>query len=180
MEAALKRLDIEKTLGRVELTDGKNRLDVPRLSMSKIIQIVKFLGIDGAKLYDQSQKIIADKELDDVAKIALVLEGIEDKQLIRIFSILLDLDDEDALQLDINEMLDVILVYVEKTNIAKTFSQVRQLYKVMFKKELPDIQTWLKQRQEMAQELQQKRLEAQQTVEQEEQKEAKQVEVGTN
>lgn len=177
MEQALKRLDIDKTLGRVVLTDGQTRLDVPRLSMSKIIKVVKFLGIDGSKIYDKAQKILSDNELDDVTKIALILEGIEEEQLIRIFSILLDLEDEDALALDPNEMLDIILVYAEKTNIAKTFSQVRQLYKVMFKKELPDIQTWLKQRQEQAQELQQKRLEAQNQVKEEE---AKQEEVGTN
>lgn len=178
MEQTLKRLDIEDTLGRVELTDGVNRLDIPRLSMSKIIKVVKFLGIDGAKIYDSAQKVLSDADLDDVTKIALILENIQEEQLIHIFSILLDLDDKDALKLDPNEMLDIILVYAEKTNIAKTFSQVRQLYKVMFKKELPDIQTWFKKQAQSAQELKQKRLEAQKSLEETAPEEAEQV--GTN
>ena len=50
VEAKLKTLDVEKNIGVVTLSDG-TEFSVPRLSMLKIIQIVKFLGVDGAKIY---------------------------------------------------------------------------------------------------------------------------------
>jgi succinate dehydrogenase flavin-adding protein (antitoxin of CptAB toxin-antitoxin module) len=153
MEQTLKRLDFERTIGSVELTDGK-KLPVPKLSMLKIIKIVKFLGIDGMKLYEQMREILVDNTLDDLTKLALILENLKEEQLIHIFSILLELEDEDTLNLDPNEMLDVLIMYVEKTNIAKTFTQVRQLYKKMFNKELPDIATWFKQRAEAGKQIQ--------------------------
>lgn len=144
MEQKIKSLDLHKTIGSVKLSGG-DKLDVPKLSMLKLIKIVKFLGIDGAKLYNQSRDIFLDDSYEEIEKLAIVLENLEEEKIMHIFSILLDLDDEQVLALDLNEMLDVLLVYVEKTNISKTFSQVRELYKKMFKKELPDFKTLLDQ-----------------------------------
>ncbi|MGG1571594.1 hypothetical protein [Fictibacillus sp. NRS-1165] len=141
MENKLKTLDFERNIGQVTLSDGVTVLDVPKLSMLKIIKIVKFLGVDGSKLYNESREILIDENLADLEKLAVILESLKEETLIHIFSILLELDDEQTLQLDINEMLDVALVFVEKTNIAKTFTQVRDLYQKMFKKEMPDFKT---------------------------------------
>ncbi|KAB2328927.1 hypothetical protein F7731_23525 [Cytobacillus depressus] len=151
MEKVLNKLDIDKNIGEIPLTNG-GTLEVPRISMYKIIKIVKFLGIDAIKVYNDAQEILFDENLDDFTRIALVLESIKEEQLIRIFSILLDLEDKQALNLDPNEMLDVILLYVEKTNITKTFSQVRQIYKKIFKRDLPDISEWINQRVQQANE----------------------------
>lgn len=136
MEEILNRLDDKKIIGKVTLTDG-TKLNVPKLSLSKIISIVKFIGTDGARLYADIRELLLDESIQGVEKLTLVMGEIKETQLIRIFAILLELDDEEALALDINEMLDVLLVYVEKTNIKKTFLQVRTLYKALYNKEMP-------------------------------------------
>jgi len=136
MEEILNRLDDKKIIGKVTLTDG-TKLNVPKLSLSKIISIVKFIGTDGARLYADIRELLLDESVQGVEKLTLVMGEIKETQLIRIFAILLELDDEEALALDINEMLDVLLVYVEKTNIKKTFLQVRTLYKALYNKEMP-------------------------------------------
>ncbi|MET3689895.1 hypothetical protein ABIC37_005445 [Priestia megaterium] len=136
MEELLNRLDDKKIIGKVTLTDG-GKLNVPKLSLSKIIGIVKFIGTDGARLYADVRELLLDEGIDGIEKITLVMGGLEEKRLIRIFSILLDIEDEEALALDINEMLDVVLMYVEKTNIKKTFLQIRTLYKALYNKEMP-------------------------------------------
>lgn len=142
METLLKSLDLEKSIGTVTLSDGQT-LPVPKITVSKLIKIVKFIGVDGVALWNEIEDAMRDETLDDLTQISAILDVLTEEQLIRIFSILLDLSDKEALSLDINEMLDVILVYVEKTNITKTFSQVRQLYRKMFNKELPDIKNLL-------------------------------------
>lgn len=136
MEEILNRLDDKKIIGKVTLTDGA-KLSVPKLSLSKIIGVVKFIGTDGARLYADIRELLLDESVGGVEKLTLVMGELKETQLIRIFSILLDIDDEEALSLDINEMLDVLLVYVEKTNIKKTFLQVRTLYKALYNKEMP-------------------------------------------
>lgn len=136
MEEILNRLDDKKIIGKVTLTDG-TKLSVPKLSLSKIISVVKFIGTDGARLYADIRELLLDESIQGVEKLTLVMGEIKETQLIRIFAILLDLDDEEALSLDINEMLDVLLIYVEKTNIKKTFLQVRTLYKALYNKEMP-------------------------------------------
>lgn len=136
MEEILNRLDDKKIIGKVTLTDG-TKLSVPKLSLSKIISVVKFIGTDGARLYADIRELLLDESIQGVEKLTLVMGEIKETQLIRIFAILLELDDEEALALDINEMLDVLLVYVEKTNIKKTFLQVRTLYKALYNKEMP-------------------------------------------
>lgn len=136
MEEILNRLDDKKIIGKVTLTDGA-KLSVPKLSLSKIIGIVKFLGTDGARLYADIRELLLDESVQGIEKLTLVMGEIKDAQLVHIFSILLDIDDDEALSLDLNEMLDVLLIYVEKTNIKKTFFQIRSLYKALYNKEMP-------------------------------------------
>ena len=137
-------LDVGSSIGEVVLSNGE-KMALPKISLKKIILIVKFLGIDGAKLYNESREIFIDESMDEFEKLAAVLDNLKEEQLIHIFSILLDLDDEETLSLDLNEMLDILIMYVEKTNISKTFTQVRELYQKMFKKELPDFKTLIDQ-----------------------------------
>ncbi|GAB1809830.1 hypothetical protein [Priestia megaterium] len=137
VEAKLKTLDVEKNLGVVTLSGGA-QLPVPKLSMLKIIKIVKFLGVDGAKIYSQAREVLIDDSYDQIEKYAVILESIQEAQVMRIFSIILDIEDDEALALDINESLDVLLVLGENLDFEKTFTQVRQLMKKLFNKELPD------------------------------------------
>lgn len=142
MEQALRSLDIENVIGQVTLNNG-TKLDVPKLSLQKIIRIVKFLGVDGVRIYDQMREVLLDDTQSDLEKIAFVLEQLKEEQIIRILSILLDIDDQTALQLDLNEALEVLLVYAENTELSKTFTQVQKLMKKMTGKDIPDLQTLL-------------------------------------
>jgi hypothetical protein len=142
VEKVLQSLDVEHVIGQVALSSGE-KLDVPKLSLQKLIRIVKFLGVDGVRIYEQVREVLLDESQSDLEKIALVLEQLKEEQLVRILSILLDVDDQTALQLDLNEMLEVLLVYAEKTNLSKTFTQVQKLMKKMFNKDIPDLQTLL-------------------------------------
>ncbi|MFD1423428.1 hypothetical protein ACFQ4J_06685 [Laceyella tengchongensis] len=142
VEKALQSLDVDHFIGQVALSNGE-KLDVPKLSLQKLIRIVKFLGVDGVRIYEQVREVLLDESQSDLEKIALVLEQLKEEQLVRILSILLDVDDRTALQLDLNEMLEVLLVYAEKTNLSKTFTQVQKLLKKMTGKDIPDLQTLL-------------------------------------
>ncbi|MEH7263902.1 hypothetical protein V7132_13750 [Priestia megaterium] len=137
VEAKLKTLDVEKNLGVVTLLDG-TEFSVPRLSMLKIIQIVKFLGVDGAKIYSQAREILIDDSYDLIEKYAIILESIQEAQVMRIFSIILELEDKQSLALDPNDLLEILLVLSEKLDLKKTFTLVRQLMKKMFDIDLPD------------------------------------------
>lgn len=163
MEQKIKSLDLDSTIGAVTLSNGQS-IGIPKLSMLKIIKIVKFLGIDGSKLYTETREILMDTNLEDLEKFAVVLETLDEKQLIRIFSIMLDLPDEDVLKLDPNEMLEILLVLVDKLDLKKTYSLIRQLMKKMFNKELPEsLGDWLAQMQDNRQkqaEMKQKALKA--------------------
>lgn len=156
MENSLKKIDIDVNIGSITLTNG-GTLEVPKISMLKIIKIVKFLGIDATKLYYDFSEIVNDKELDDMTKVVTIMEGLKEEQLIRVFSILLDVSDKEALSLDPNETLDIVLLYLDKTNISKTFTQVRQIYKKMFNNDLPDIKKWIAEKVEANQQLQERR-----------------------
>lgn len=136
MEKAINSLDLDHNLGMVTLSDGQ-KLAIPKLSMGKLIKLIKFIGIDGAKIYAQFQEIINDNELEEMDKFIAILEGLSDEQLVRVFSILLDISEENALALDINEMLEIVLVYSEKVDFHKTFLLVRTLSKKLLNKELP-------------------------------------------
>ena len=137
VEAKLKTLDVEKNLGVVTLSDG-TEFSVPRLSMLKIIQIVKFLGVDGAKIYSQAREVLIDDSYDQIEKYAIILESIQETQVMRIFSIILELEDKQSLALDPNDLLEILLVLSEKLDLKKTFTLVRQLMKKMFDIDLPD------------------------------------------
>ncbi|MEH7070656.1 hypothetical protein V7034_20840 [Priestia megaterium] len=137
VEAKLKTLDVEKNLGVVTLSDG-TEFSVPRLSMLKIIQIVKFLGVDGAKIYSQAREVLIDDSYDQIEKYAIILESIQEAQVMRIFSIILELEDNQSLALDPNDLLEILLVLSEKLDLKKTFTLVRQLMKKMFDIDLPD------------------------------------------
>jgi hypothetical protein len=139
MKQQLNSLDSEKYIGRVTLSDGETRLDIPKLSMLKIIRIVKFLGIDGIKIYEECREVLLDKELDDISKFATILENLKEEQLIHILSIMLEKEDKETLAFDHNETLDILLVYADKYEFAETFTKVRQLMKKMFNKEIPDL-----------------------------------------
>lgn len=142
MEPVLRSLDFETCIGKVTLAD-RTELEIPKLSMQKIIRIVKFLGVDGVRIYDQCREILLDEACSDLEKLALVLDQLKEEELIRILSILLDVDDQTALQLDINEVLEIFLVYAENTNLAKTFSHVQKLMKKLTGKDIPDLRTLL-------------------------------------
>lgn len=135
----VKSLDIAQSLGTVTLSDGVTVLSIPKLSVLRLIKIVKWLGVDGSKLYSQFQETLADEEMDDLEKFALLLENLDEEQLVKIFSLALDISPEDTLKMDINEMLEIILVYVENLDLGKTYSLVQNLYQKLFKKELPSI-----------------------------------------
>ncbi|MGV7002473.1 hypothetical protein ACWA2C_27945 [Priestia megaterium] len=136
MNEILNRLDINKTIGTVTLTDGQ-KLKIPKLSISKLLGVVKFLGTEGARIYSEIRELLLDESIEGLEKLTLVMGSLKEEQLVKIFSIVLDIEVEEALALDINEMLDVITVYIEETNIKKTFLQIRKLYKSLYGKEMP-------------------------------------------
>lgn len=136
MNEILNRLDIDKTIGTVTLTDG-GKLKIPKLSLHKLLGVVKFLGTEGARIYAEIRELLLDESIEGLEKLTLIMSSLKEEQLVKIFSIVLDIEVEEALALDLNEMLDVIMVYVEKTNIKKTFLQIRNLYKALYGKEMP-------------------------------------------
>lgn len=146
LENTVAKLDVDQSIGSVTLTNGAV-LKIPKLSMFKIIKIVKWLGIDGMKIYSEYQDTINDPELDDTTKFAIILESLPEHQLIRLFSIALDLSDEEVLSLDQNEMLEILIAYVDALDLAKTFTLVRELYRKLYKKELPDIKSLMNRNQ---------------------------------
>ncbi|USK77837.1 hypothetical protein [Peribacillus frigoritolerans] len=139
MEKTINTLDLNKFIGTVTLSDGVTVLNIPKLSVLKLIQIVKWLGVDGSKIYNQFQDLIEDESLDDLQKFATILEGLDEKQLVKLFSIALDLSPEETLNLDPNELLEILIVYADKLDLGKTYSLARELYKKIFRKELPNI-----------------------------------------
>lgn len=146
----LKSLDINETLGSITLSDGVTSLDVPRLDMSKILRIVRFIGVDGLKIYNGARDLLLNEELSRFEQLAMIIEDLKEEQLIRIVAIILDVEDKVALKLDLNEVLDVLIVLADNTNLDKTFSQVRTLAKKMFDVELPDFKAKMQEMFEMA------------------------------
>jgi len=136
MEKVIRSLDLETSIGMVTLTDG-TQLAIPKLSMSKLIKLVKFIGMDLARLYFKFQDIINDSELDEMDKFLTIMDSLSEQQLMHGFSILLDISDEEALNLDLNEMLDVLIVYSEKVDFNRTFLQARTLAMKVLGREIP-------------------------------------------
>jgi len=126
---------MNKAIGTVTLTDG-GKLKIPKLSIHKLLGVVKFLGTEGARIYAETRELLLDESIDGIEKITLVMGSLKEEQLVKIFSIVLDIEIEEALALDLNEMLDVITIYVEETNIKNTFLQIRKLYKSLYGKEM--------------------------------------------
>lgn len=142
----LKSLDINETIGSITLTDGETSIDVPRLDISKIIRIVKFIGTDGIRIYSRLRELLQNDELTSFERIIAVVDELKEEQLIRVVAIILDIEDKEALKLDLNEILDVLIVLSDNTNLDKTFTQVRTLAKKMFQVEIPDFQTIIQER----------------------------------
>ncbi|MCU5514431.1 hypothetical protein OCF62_07580 [Bacillus wiedmannii] len=140
MKNILNSIDVDEHIGSVTLSNGKQLL-LPKISMKKVIRIVKFIGVDGFRIYNQARAIMMDETIDIFEAYALILESLKEEQIIHILSILLDVSDEEALKLDPNETLEVLIEYADKTDLGKTFTLVRQLVKKMFNKELPDFKT---------------------------------------
>lgn len=142
----LKSLDINEKIGSITLTDGETSIDVPRLDMFKILRIVKFIGTDGIRIYSRMRELLQNDELTPFERIVSVVEELQEEQLIRIVAIILDVEDKEALKLDLNEVLDVLILLADNTNLDKTFTQVRTLAKKMFQVEIPDFQTLVQER----------------------------------
>lgn len=133
-------------IGTVVLTDGETTIEIPKLDMKKTLRIVKFLGVDGTKIYNDVRDILLNDELGSFERIATVVEGLEEEQLFQVIAIVLDLPVEEALKLDLNETLDVLIVLSENTNLKKTYKQIQVLSKVTFGLNLPDLQNVIDQR----------------------------------
>lgn len=155
----LKSLDINETIGSITLTGGETSIDVPRLDMFKIIRIVKFIGTDGIRIYSRMNELLKNDELSTFERLIAVVEELKEEQLMRIVAIILDVEDREALKLDLNEVLDVLILLSENTNLDRTFTQVRTLAKKMFNVEIPDIQTLIQERFPQAEEQQEVRAE---------------------
>lgn len=134
MENILNSIDID-IIGTV------NGINVPRLNNLKLIQIAKFLGIDGMRLYNQFKDVLNDKNLSEQDKWITILMGLPEEKVVHILSILLGIDDKTALKMDPVVTLEIILLYVEKVDLNKAFTVVRTLAKKLFNKEIPDLTT---------------------------------------
>lgn len=147
LENKVESLDLHKFIGTVTLSDGVTVLNIPKLSVGKLVKIVKWIGIDGVKLYSQFENIISDESMDEFEKFAVILSEMSEEQLIQIFAIALDLPADQVLALDLDEMLEIVIVYAEKLNMGKTYSLVQKLYKTTFKKDLPNLKDLFKKNQ---------------------------------
>lgn len=125
-------------IGRVTLNNG-GILEVPKLTNLKLIKLAKFFGIDGMRLYESYQEVIKNESLSDSEKIFSVLTDLDEALIVRALAILLNVEDEDALNLDPVETLEVIEIYIEKTDLLKAFTIVRNLIKKFTGKEIPDV-----------------------------------------
>ncbi|SEA53987.1 hypothetical protein SAMN05421743_105222 [Thalassobacillus cyri] len=121
----IRSLDIEP-LATITLSSGE-KLDIPRLSTLKIIQIAKFAAIDGIKIYETYQETIENPDLTDAEKVAVVVSNLKDEQIVHLLSILLGISDQEALEMDPFDTLEIITTYVEQTDIEKAFTNVRKL-----------------------------------------------------
>ena len=121
----LRSLDIEP-LAVINLADGK-KLELYRLTNLKIIKLAKFLAIDGFKIYYKFKGTLEDPKIPEIEKVSLFLSELKEEQIIHLLSILLDISDEEALLLDPFDTIEIISIFVEKTNVEKAFTTVRNL-----------------------------------------------------
>lgn len=142
MNTILQSMDVGP-IGTVTLSNGAV-LEVPRLTNAKLIKIVKFICVDGMKLYKQFRFIMSDPTMDESEKWTMFFMNLPEEVVVRVLAILLDIEAEQALQLDPVETLEIIEVYVDKANLGKAFTSVRGLAKKLFNIEIPDMKTLLK------------------------------------
>lgn len=143
MTTVLDSIDIH-SYGSITRANGE-KLEVPRLSNMKLIKIAKFLGIDGMKLYEKFKGIVDDPSMTESEKWITIISDLPEETIVHMLSILLDIDDKEALKLDPIDTLEIIEIYVDNTNINKAFTIVRNLAKKLFNKEIPDIRTMISQ-----------------------------------
>lgn len=148
----LKSLDISPYIGEIVLSDGESVLEIPKLSAGRLLGLVKFLGVEIARLWEEAREIAMDGSYTDQEKLIQTIEMVPEDKLFGIISVLTDLDEESSMSLDINEVLDILLVYLDKTDVAKTFLQIQNLYEKIYKKPMPKISDLFKEAQDQAQE----------------------------
>lgn len=123
--ADIRSLDLEP-LASITLADG-NRMEIPRLTTSKVIRIAKFLAVDGMKIYSNFQDTFNDPELTDAEKVGKVLNELTDQQIIHLLSVLLNISDEEALAIDPFDTLEIITVYADKIDLERAQENVKKL-----------------------------------------------------
>lgn len=128
-------LDIEKYYGAVTLSNG-DELQVPKMNNLRTIRLVKFIGSDLVKMYSDMEGILLDREMETTVKILEVLDRLTEEQIVKLLTIVLDIDTKTALALDPNETLEALIVLFEGMDLHKTFLSVKTLYKTIFRKEL--------------------------------------------
>ena len=128
-------LDLEKTYGTVTLSNG-DELHVPKMSNARTIRLVKFLGIDLVKMYGDLEAVFLDREKEVYEKILEVMDKLTDEQIVKLLTIVLDIDTKTALELEPNETLDALIILFEGMDLHKTFLSIKKLYATIFRKEL--------------------------------------------
>lgn len=136
MEKILKLIDINQKIGEVTLSDG-SVLPLPKISMDKIFKLVHFICNDGSGIYNTIKEIIGMTELGMMERLGAILSALDPKQLVRVIAIVLGISDEEAVSLDLDETLLILIEYCEKTDLGKTYSLIQRLAKA-FNKDLPD------------------------------------------
>ncbi|HHT7202565.1 MULTISPECIES: hypothetical protein [Bacillus] len=136
MEKILKLIDINQTISEVTLSNG-SVLPLPKISMDKIFKLVHFICTDGSGIYKSVQEIMSITELSTLERIAAILSVLDPKQLVRLHAIVLGISAEEAVSLSLDETLEILVEYCEKTDLGKTYSLIQRLAKT-FNKDLPD------------------------------------------
>lgn len=135
----IKSLDINPVIGEVQISGTDIVLDVPKLSALRIFEIVRFLGTEAAKVWNKAREIAMDSSYTEQEVIMKVLEIIPADMMPNLLSILLDIDEESAANLDLNDILEIALVYVQNTDLKKTFFQIQKIYKEIYGRDLPNL-----------------------------------------
>lgn len=135
----LRSLDINPYIGEVEISGGEITLEVPKLSAVRILELVKFLGSEVSSVWGKIQAVMNDSSYTEREAIGEVVKVIPSHMMASLLSILLDIDEESAELLDLNDVLEIALVYVQNTNLKNTFFQIRKIYKEIYGKELPNL-----------------------------------------
>ncbi|EEL13859.1 hypothetical protein bcere0016_55890 [Bacillus cereus 95/8201] len=136
MEKILKLIDINQTIGEVTLSNG-SVLPLPKISMDKIFKLAHFICTEGSGIYNSVQEIMSMTELSAMERFAAVLSALDPKQIVRLHAIVLGISAEEAVSLDLDETLEILVEYFENTDLGKTYSLIQRLAKT-FNKELPD------------------------------------------